>query len=159
MSGVCSWSVHDFPCPLGTQRQRQPLPVKIFITTDYPPGPPPGEGDMHLPSPEAVPSLSGSPVPRPLAPPLTPLLHLLAPRPGGAACLCLAQRHCFWRLRCGSAGGFRGPPSVTIFDDILYFYIYIILCCITYFALSIERTWPDLHFTTDYILYNWVCDE
>ncbi len=39
--------------------------------TDYPPGPPPGEGEMHLPSPEAVPSLSGLPVPRPLAPPLT----------------------------------------------------------------------------------------
>ncbi len=31
---------------------------------DYPPGPPPGEGEMHLPSPEAVPSLSGSPVGR-----------------------------------------------------------------------------------------------
>ncbi len=38
---------------------------------DYPPGPPPGEGEMNLPSPEAVPSLSGSPVPRPLAPLLT----------------------------------------------------------------------------------------
>ncbi len=37
--------------------------------------------------------------------------------------------------------------------------MYILLCCVTYFALSIERTWPDLHFTTDYILYNWVCDE
>ncbi len=70
MSGVRSWSVHDSPCPLGTQRQRQPLPVEIFETTDYPPGPP-GEGEMHLPSPEAVPSLSGSPVPRPLAPLLT----------------------------------------------------------------------------------------
>ncbi len=23
----------------------------------------------------------------------------------------------------------------------------------------IERTCPDFHFTTDYILYNWVCDE
>ncbi len=38
---------------------------------DYPPGPPPGEGEMHLPYHEAVPSLSGSPVPRPLAPLLT----------------------------------------------------------------------------------------
>ncbi len=27
------------------------------------------------------------------------------------------------------------------------------------FVLSIERPWSDLHFTTDYILYNWVCDE
>ncbi len=25
--------------------------------------------------------------------------------------------------------------------------------------LIAEETWPDLHFTTDYILYNWVCDE
>ncbi len=38
-------------------------------------------------------------------------------------------------------------------------FIYILLYCVTYFALSVERTWPDLHFTTDYILYNWVCDE
>ncbi len=37
--------------------------------------------------------------------------------------------------------------------------MYILLCCVTYFALSIERTWPDLHFTAEYILYNWVCDE
>ncbi len=40
----------------------------------------------------------------------------------------------------------------------------VFLHCISYikkyfFALSIERTRPDLHFTTDYILYNWVCDE
>ncbi len=31
-----------------------------------------------------------------------------------------------------------------------------------FFALSIEQTCPDLHYityTTDYILYNWVCDE
>ncbi len=44
---------------------------RFLKKTDYPPGPPPGEGEMHLPSPEAVPSLSGSPVPRPLAPLLT----------------------------------------------------------------------------------------
>ncbi len=42
---------------------------RFFEKTDYPPGPPLGEGEMHLPSPEAVPSLS--PVPRPLAPLLT----------------------------------------------------------------------------------------
>ncbi len=35
------------------------------------------------------------------------------------------------------------------------FFIYYLI----FFALSIERTCPDLHFTTDYILYNWVCDE
>ncbi len=28
-----------------------------------------------------------------------------------------------------------------------------------FFALSIEQTCADLHFTTDYILYNLVCDE
>ncbi len=28
-------------------------------------------------------------------------------------------------------------------------FIYIYSCVVTYFALSIERTWPDLHFTTD----------
>ncbi len=40
-------------------------------------------------------------------------------------------------------------------------YIYIIILCYVsfFFALSIEQTCPDLHFTTDYILYNWVCDE
>ncbi len=38
-------------------------------------------------------------------------------------------------------------------------FIYILLCCVTYVVLSIEWTWPDLHFTMDYILYNWVCDE
>ncbi len=37
--------------------------------------------------------------------------------------------------------------------------IFILLCCVTYFSLSIERTWPDLYFTTDHILYNWVCDK
>ncbi len=28
-----------------------------------------------------------------------------------------------------------------------------------FILVSIEQTWPDLHFTTDYILYNWVFDE
>ncbi len=49
---------------------------------------------------------------------------------------------------------------------ILYFfffkcftYIYVYSLVLQYFALSIERTWPDLHFTTDYTLYNWVPDE
>jgi len=41
-----------------------------------------------------------------------------------------------------------------IFKDILLCYVFLF-----FFALSIERTCPDLHFTTDYILYNWVCDE
>ncbi len=42
------------------------------------------------------------------------------------------------------------------FSEIAQRYIY---SCVTYFALSTERTWPDLHFTADYILYNLVCDE
>ncbi len=52
-------------------RDRDNRFLSRFLKKDYPLGPPPGEGEMHLPSPEAVPSLSGSPVPRPLAPPLT----------------------------------------------------------------------------------------
>ncbi len=44
-----------------------------------------------------------------------------------------------------------------------YIYIYsLVLCFIFYFiffALSIERTCPDLHFTTDYTLYDCVCDK
>ncbi len=34
--------------------------------------------------------------------------------------------------------------------------MYIHLCCVKYFALSIEQTWPDFHLITDYILYNQV---
>ncbi len=42
---------------------------------------------------------------------------------------------------------------------ILLFYFYLYLCifsCVVLhlIALSIEQTWPDLHFTADYILYN-----
>ncbi len=48
-----------------------------------------------------------------------------------------------------------------IFILFLPIFIYILLCYVLFifFALSIERTCPDLYFTTDYILYNWVCDE
>ncbi len=38
-----------------------------------------------------------------------------------------------------------------------YYYYYIYIFC--FFALSIERTCPDLHFTTDYTLYDCVCDK
>ncbi len=31
----------------------------------------------------------------------------------------------------------------------IFIFMFILLCCVAYFALSIERTWPDLHFTTD----------
>ncbi len=44
----------------------------------------------------------------------------------------------------------------------LHIFIYsLVLCFIffTFFALSIERTCPDLHFTTDYTMYDYVCDE
>ncbi len=47
-----------------------------------------------------------------------------------------------------------------------YSYLYLNICsCVMYhllfyfFALSIERTRPDLHFTTDYTLYDCVCDK
>ncbi len=48
--------------------------------------------------------------------------------------------------------------SLFVLEFVLYIYflpifMYILLCCDTYFALSIERTCPDLHFTTDYILF------
>ncbi len=35
----------------------------------------------------------------------------------------------------------------------------ILLLLLLFFALSIERTCPDLHFTTDYTLYDCVCDK
>ncbi len=41
----------------------------------------------------------------------------------------------------------------------LFYFIIIIINCIYLFALSIERTCPDLHFTTDYTLYDCVCDK
>ncbi len=67
----------------------------------------------------------------------------------------------------------------SLFHSHLYLYIYyLVLCFIVlllmlflfyflfyyyynffFFALSIERTCPDLHFTTDYTLYDCVCDE
>ncbi len=27
----------------------------------------------------------------------------------------------------------------------MFIFIFILLCCVTYFAMSIERTWPDLY--------------
>ncbi len=39
------------------------------------------------------------------------------------------------------------------------FIFYFIIIIIIFFALSIERTCPDLHFTTDYTLYDCVCDK
>ncbi len=41
-----------------------------------------------------------------------------------------------------------------LFHFLFYYYYYFI-----FFALSIERTCPDLHFTTDYTLYDCVCDK
>ncbi len=55
----------------------------------------------------------------------------------------------------------------------LYIYIYFFFSCVMFhcfiaffcilfiyfFALCIERTCPDLHFTTDYTLYDCVCDK
>ncbi len=41
----------------------------------------------------------------------------------------------------------------------IFYFIIIIIYFIYFFALSIERTCPDLHFTTDYTLYDCVCDK
>ncbi len=46
---------------------------------------------------------------------------------------------------------FISPQYCTFYSLFLPIFIYILLC---FFALSIEQTCPDLHFTTDYILYN-----
>ncbi len=49
---------------------------------------------------------------------------------------------------------------VSLFLLLILFLFYILLLFIFYFfALSIERTCPDLHFTTDYTLYDCVCDK
>ncbi len=48
--------------------------------------------------------------------------------------------------------------AYVIFIFIL-FYILLLLLLLFFFALSIERTCPDLHFTTDYTLYDCVCDK
>ncbi len=62
MSVVRSWFVHDSPSPLGTQRQRQPLPVKIFEKkTDYLPGPPPGRERCTYPLLKQFPLSLGCP--------------------------------------------------------------------------------------------------
>ncbi len=42
---------------------------------------------------------------------------------------------------------------------IFYFIIIIIMIFVNFFCTSIERTCPDLHFTTDYTLYDCVCDK
>ncbi len=41
----------------------------------------------------------------------------------------------------------------------LFLFSILLLLCVFFFALSIERTCPDLHFTTDYTLYDCVCDK
>ncbi len=61
---------------------------------------------------------------------------------------------------------FYSIAHVTLyFSFFFYFYLYICSCVVlllfnlNFFALSTERTWLDLHFTSDYTLYNLVCDE
>ncbi len=46
---------------------------------------------------------------------------------------------------------------ITLF--LFYFLFYYYYYYYYFFALSIERTCPDLHFTTDYTLYDCVCDK
>ncbi len=55
----------------------------------------------------------------------------------------------------------------TFYSLFLFSYLYICSCVVLLlynfyfysFALSTERTWFDLHFTSDYTLYNLLCDE
>jgi len=47
---------------------------------------------------------------------------------------------------------------------LFFYHIYALVLCyfyiiFYYFALSTERTWFDLHFTSNYTLYNWLCDK
>ncbi len=50
--------------------------------------------------------------------------------------------------------------SCKFYSALFFAYIYVYTRVVLHIiALSIERTWPDLHFTTNYILYNGVCDE
>ncbi len=55
--------------------------------------------------------------------------------------------------------------SSCIFCSVFFFYLYVCSCVVlllfnfNFFVLSTERTWLDLHFTSDYTLYNLVCDE
>ncbi len=42
---------------------------------------------------------------------------------------------------------------------ILFYFLFYYYYYYNFFALSIERTCPDLHFTTDYTLYDCVCDK
>ncbi len=80
----------------------------FFKPKDSPPGPPPGEGEVHPPSPEAVLFPSGSPVLRPLAFPLSARFdggldgRGGLPTPSSTAPLL--------RMRCGSRDGCRGRP-------------------------------------------------
>ncbi len=87
-SVVWCWSVHDSPCPLGTQRQREPLLVEIFFFLNQ-------IFSARPSSTRGASTISRS----------SPLSLW--------ACLRPAQRHRFWRLlqmRCGSRDGRRGRP-------------------------------------------------
>ncbi len=53
------------------------------------------------------------------------------------------------------------------FDSLFIFFFNLYICsCVMlllynfyFFALSTERTWFDLHFTSDYTLHNLLCDK
>ncbi len=48
---------------------------------------------------------------------------------------------------------------IYIYCPVLCFIVLLPFMLFLFFALSIERTCPDLHFTTDYTLYDCVCDK
>ncbi len=55
---------------------------------------------------------------------------------------------------------FHSHLYLYIFSCVMFHcFIFIIFFLLFFFALSIERTCPDLHFTTDYTLYDCVYDE
>ncbi len=58
--------------------------------------------------------------------------------------------------------------QILLFISLFYLYTVYICSCVVLllyyfyfysFALSTDRTWFDLHFTSDYTLYNLLCDE
>ncbi len=46
-----------------------------------------------------------------------------------------------------------------MFHCFIAYFIFYFIIIFYFFALSIERTCPDLYFTTDYTLYDCVCDK
>ncbi len=84
----------------------------------------------------------------PLAHPSCSYYYLLSP-----SILFFAHRIVLHFLfHCTFFSYFSFLPYALVLLLLYYFYFY-------YFALSTERTWFHLHFTSDYTLYNLLCDK